>query len=103
VICYLHFGVVYNVRVRSIVQCLRLFLPLKYIVLMKCLKLLFFLFCFCTYMSGAEGEEQRRIREARMRKGKQATTASHRKERQEKNLYVPKTRKRRDARLGGEC
>jgi hypothetical protein len=35
------------------------------------------------------------------RKGKQATTASHRKERQEQNLYVPKTQKRRDARLVG--
>ena len=42
-------------------------------------------------MSGEEDEQQRRIRECRMRKGKMATIASHQKERQEENMYVPKT------------
>nr|ABD33235.1 hypothetical protein MtrDRAFT_AC158464g19v2 [Medicago truncatula] len=37
-----------------------------------------------------------------MRKGKQATTASHQKDREEQNSYVPKTRKRRDPRLVGD-
>nr|ABD32269.2 hypothetical protein MtrDRAFT_AC149040g42v2 [Medicago truncatula] len=37
-----------------------------------------------------------------MRKGKVAMTNSHQKELQAENLYVLKTRKRRDARLGGE-
>ena len=58
-----------------------------------------FLICFCTDMAEEEDEQQRRNREARMHKGKDGTTASARKERVEQNLYVPKTRKRRDARL----
>jgi hypothetical protein len=37
-----------------------------------------------------------------MRKGKVAMTNSHQKELQTENPYVPKIRKRRDARLGGE-
>jgi len=53
-------------------------------------------------MSASEDEQQRLNREARMRKGKQATTASYRKEREEQSLYVSKTRKRRDPRLVGD-
>lgn len=53
-------------------------------------------------MSEDEDEQQRLIREARMHKGKHATTASARRERVEQNLYVPKTRKRRDPRLVGD-
>lgn len=53
-------------------------------------------------MSREEDEQQQLIIEARMRKGKQATTASARRERVEQNPYVPKTRKRRDARQGVE-
>lgn len=53
-------------------------------------------------MSGEEDEQQRLIREAMMRKGKQATTASAWRERVEQNPYVPKTRKRRDSRLVGD-
>jgi hypothetical protein len=61
-----------------------------------------FLICFCTDMAGEEDEQHQLIREARMHKGKQTTTASHQKEREEQNLYVPKTRKRRDTRLVGD-
>jgi len=53
-------------------------------------------------MSGSDDEQQQLIREARMDKGKQATTASSRRERVEQNLYVPKTRKRRDPRVVGD-
>jgi len=53
-------------------------------------------------MAGEEDEQQRLIREARMRKGKKASTASARRERVDKNSYVPKTQRRRDARPGVE-
>jgi len=59
-----------------------------------------FLFCFCTDMAGEEDEQQRLIREARMRKGKEASTASTRGKRVDQKPYVPKTRRRRDARAG---
>jgi len=49
-----------------------------------------------------EHEHQRRIQEGRMRKGRQTTTASHQKERQEVISYVPKTRRRRDVGIGGK-
>jgi len=39
-----------------------------------------FLFCFCTDMAGEEDEQQRLIREVRMRKGKEASTVSARRE-----------------------
>jgi len=55
-----------------------------------------------TNMAGEEDELERCIRESRMHKGKVAMTNSHQKELQAENLYVPKTRKRRDARLGGD-
>jgi len=61
-----------------------------------------FLFCFCTNMAGEEDEQQRLIREARMRKGKEASTASARRERVDQNSYVPKTQRRRDTRAGVE-
>jgi len=61
-----------------------------------------FLICFCTYMTREEDGQQRLITEVRMCKGKQATTASHQKEREEQNPYVPKNRKRRDPRLVGD-
>jgi len=47
-------------------------------------------------------ERQRVIREDRMRKGKAASTASVRKEKVDQNPYVPKTRRRKDTRLGIE-
>jgi len=53
-------------------------------------------------MARDEDEQQRLIREDRMRKGKAASTASTRREKVDPNLYVPKTRKRRDPRLVGE-
>jgi len=53
-------------------------------------------------MAGEEDEQQRRNRETRMRKGKEATTASARREKVEQNPYVPKTRKRRDSKLFGD-
>jgi len=53
-------------------------------------------------MSRDEDEQQRRNREARMCKGKEATTASARREKVEQNPYVPKTRKRMDPRLVGD-
>jgi len=37
-----------------------------------------------------------------MRKGKAATTTSARREKEDQNPYVPKTRKRRDPRIVGE-
>jgi len=52
-------------------------------------------------MSG-EDEQQRLIREDKMRKGKQASTASARREWVDQNPYVSKTRKRRDPRLVGD-
>jgi len=61
-----------------------------------------FLICFCTDMVGEEDEQQRRNREARMRKGKEVTAASAQRERVEQNPYVPKTRKRKDPRLVGD-
>jgi len=57
---------------------------------------------FCTNMARDEDEQQRLIREARMRKGKEASTASARRERVDQNPYVPKTRRRRDAGSGVE-
>nr|ABN08023.1 IMP dehydrogenase/GMP reductase, related [Medicago truncatula] len=53
-------------------------------------------------MARDEDERQRVIREDRMRKGKAASTASAQKEKVDQNPYVPKTRKRRDARPGVE-
>jgi len=50
----------------------------------------------------AEDEQQRLIREDKMRKGKAANTASARREKVDQNLYVPKTRKCRDLRIVGE-
>ena len=61
-----------------------------------------FLICFCTDMAGEEDEQQQLIREGRMCKGKQATTVSHWKEREEQNPYVSKPRKCKDARAGVE-
>jgi hypothetical protein len=49
----------------------------------------------------ARDEQQRLFREARMRKGKKASTASARREKVDQNPY-PKTRKCRDPRLVGE-
>jgi hypothetical protein len=53
-------------------------------------------------MAGEEDEQQRHNREAKMHKGKQATTASARKDREEQNPCVPKTQMLRDARLVGD-
>jgi len=53
-------------------------------------------------MAGEEDEQHRLIREARMRKGKEASTASARRETVDQNQYVPKTRMCRDARAGVE-
>jgi hypothetical protein len=53
-------------------------------------------------MARDEDEWQRVIREDRMRKGKEASTASARREKRDQNPYVPKTRKRRDPRIDGE-
>jgi len=53
-------------------------------------------------MARDEDEQHRLIREARMRKGKEASTASARRERVDQNSYVPNTRRRRDARPGVE-
>jgi hypothetical protein len=47
-------------------------------------------------------EQQRVIREDRMRRGKEASTASARRERRADDPYVPKPRKRRDPRIHGE-
>jgi len=49
-----------------------------------------------------EDEQQRLIREARMRKGKEVSTASARRKKVDQNPYVPKARKRRDPRLVGK-
>ncbi len=57
---------------------------------------------FCTDMARVEDERQRVIREDRMRKGKAVSTASARREKEDQNPYVPKARKRRDARPGVE-
>jgi hypothetical protein len=51
-------------------------------------------------MARDEDERQRVIRDDRMRKCKAASTASAWKE--DQNLYIPKTRKRRDPRIVGE-
>nr|ABN08710.1 IMP dehydrogenase/GMP reductase, related [Medicago truncatula] len=53
-------------------------------------------------MARDEDEWQRVIREDRMRNGKTASTASAQKEKVDQNPYVPKTRKRMDARPGVE-
>jgi len=53
-------------------------------------------------MAREKDEQQRLIRETRMRKGKEASTASAQGERVDQNPYVPKTRRRRDARPGVE-
>jgi len=53
-------------------------------------------------MARDEDEQQRLIREDRMRKGKAASTASARREKVDQNLYVPKTRKRKDPMIVGE-
>ena len=47
-------------------------------------------------------ERQRVIREDRMWKGKEASTASAWRENRDQDPYVPKTRKRRDPRIHGE-
>jgi hypothetical protein len=61
-----------------------------------------FLNLFCTDMARDTDERQRVIREDRMRKGKEASTASARREKRAEDPYVPKTRKRRDPRIHGE-
>jgi len=53
-------------------------------------------------MVGEVDEQQRLIREARMHKCKETSTASARRESVDQNMYVPKTRRRRDARPGAE-
>ena len=53
-------------------------------------------------MARDEDERQRVIIEDRMRKGKVASTASARREKEDQNPYVPKTRKRRNPRIVGE-
>jgi len=53
-------------------------------------------------MVGEEDARERRIREGRVRKGKPAMTNSARKEMEIANPYVPKVRRRRDFRIGGE-
>ena len=53
-------------------------------------------------MARDEDERQQFIREDRMRKGKAASTASARREKEDQNPYVPKARKRRDGRPGVE-
>jgi hypothetical protein len=47
-------------------------------------------------------EQQRVIREDRMRRGKEASTASARREKRAEDPYVPKTRRRRDPMIHGE-
>ena len=47
-------------------------------------------------------EQQRVIREDRMQRGKEASTASARRERRADDPYVPKTRRRRDPMIHGE-
>ena len=47
-------------------------------------------------------EQQRVIREDRMRRGKEARTASARREKRAEDPYVPKTRRRRDPMIHGE-
>jgi len=49
-----------------------------------------------------EDEQHWLIRQVRMRKGKEASTASTQREKVDQNPYVPKARKRRDLRLVGE-
>jgi len=53
-------------------------------------------------MDGEEDAWERRIREGWVRKGKPAMTNNARKEMEVENLYVPKARRRRDVRIGGE-
>jgi hypothetical protein len=53
-------------------------------------------------MARDTNEQQRVIREDMMRKGKEASTASARREKGDENPYVPKTRRRRDPRIHGE-
>jgi len=53
-------------------------------------------------MTGEEDAQKRRIREGRVRKGKTAMTNRARKEMEAEYPYVPKTRRRRDLRIGGE-
>jgi len=53
-------------------------------------------------MARDEDEQQRLIREDKMRKGKVASTASAQREKVDQNPYVPKTRRRRDTRPGVE-
>ena len=53
-------------------------------------------------MAREEDEQHRLVREARMHKGKEASTASARREKVDQNPYVPKARKRKDPMLVGE-
>jgi len=53
-------------------------------------------------MARDEDEQHRLFREARMRKGKEASIASAWREKVDQNPYVPKTWRRRDARPGVE-
>jgi hypothetical protein len=53
-------------------------------------------------MARGTDERQRVIREDRMRKGKESSTSSARREKGDENPYVPKPRKRRDQRIHGE-
>ncbi|KEH21244.1 hypothetical protein MTR_8g099595 [Medicago truncatula] len=52
-------------------------------------------------MANKEDARERRIREGRVRKGKPAMTNSVRKEMEVEHPCVPKTRRRRDLRIGG--
>jgi len=53
-------------------------------------------------MAGEEDARQRLIRDGRVRKGKVVVKNSHWKDLEVKNPYVPKARRRRDLRIGGE-